>query len=101
MLITPFLCYPKLLPLPQNFQAMAKARINYFNMTKDIMNAAEAANYLSMTKGLLYKLTSTHRIPYYKPMGKRIFFKASELDEWVNAGRVPTDRELKEKGGKA
>lgn len=54
---------------------------------------------MSMTKGLLYKLTSTHRIPYYKPMGKRIFFKASELDEWVNAGRVPTDQELREKGG--
>lgn len=80
---------------------MAKARAKYFEMTKDFMNAAEAANYLSMTKGLLYKLTSTHRIPFYKPMGKRIFFKASELDEWVNAGRVPTDRELKEKGGKA
>lgn len=78
---------------------MARARAKYFRMNKDIMNAAEAANYLSVTKGLLYKLTSTHRIPYYKPMGKRIFFKISELDEWVNAGRVPTDKELQEKGG--
>lgn len=78
---------------------MARARIKHLNMTKEIMNAAEAASYLSMTKGLLYKLTSTHRIPFYKPMGKRIFFKASELEDWVNAGRVPTTRELKEKGG--
>lgn len=78
---------------------MARARAKYFRMNKDIMNAAEAASYLSVTKGLLYKLTSTHRIPYYKPMGKRIFFKISELDEWVNAGRVPTDKELQEKGG--
>lgn len=99
MLITPFLCFLKLLPLPQKYRAMAKARAKYFNMKKDFMNAAEAANYLSMTKGLLYKLTSTHRIPFYKPMGKRIFFKASELDDWVNAGRVPTNRELQEKGG--
>lgn len=99
MLITPFLCFLKLLPLPMKYRAMAKARVKYFKMTKDIMNAAEAANYLSMTKGLLYKLTSTHRIPFYKPMGKRIFFKASELDQWVNAGRVPTNRELQEKGG--
>ena len=99
MLITPFLCFLKLLPLPQKYRAMAKARAKYFEMTKDFMNAAEAANYLSMTKGLLYKLTSTHRIPFYKPMGKRIFFKASELDEWVNAGRVPTNKELQEKGG--
>lgn len=68
-------------------------------MTNDILNAREAANYLSVTKGLLYKLTSTHRIPYYKPCGKRIFFKASELDRWLNAGRVPTEKELREKGG--
>lgn len=101
MLITPFYYYLKLLPLTMKYRAMARARTKYFKMKKDIMNAAEAASYLSMTKGLLYKLTSTHRIPYYKPMGKRIFFKASELDLWVNAGRVPTDRELKEKGGKA
>lgn len=93
------MCYPKLLTLPQKYRAMARARAKYFRMNKDIMNAAEAANYLSVTKGLLYKLTSTHRIPYYKPMGKRIFFKISELDEWVNAGRVPTDKELQEKGG--
>ena len=78
---------------------MAIARAKSTTMTKEIINAAEAASYLSMTKGLLYKLTSTHRIPYYKPMGKRIFFKISELDEWVNAGRVPTDKELQEKGG--
>lgn len=68
-------------------------------MTNDILNAREAASYLSMTKGLLYKLTSTHRIPYYKPCGKRIMFRRSELDQWVNAGRVPTDKELREKGG--
>lgn len=65
----------------------------------DIIGAAGAAKYLGISKGLLYKLTSSHRLPYYKPMGKRIFFRASELDKWVNAGRVPTDAELKEKGG--
>lgn len=65
----------------------------------DILGAAEAAKYLGISKGLLYKLTSSHRLPYYKPMGKRIFFRASELDKWVNAGRVLTEKELKEKGG--
>lgn len=61
----------------------------------DILNAASAASYLGMTKGLLYKLTSCHRIPYYKPCGKRIFFRRSELDNWLNAGRVPTNEEMK------
>ena len=65
----------------------------------DILGAAEAAKFLGVSKGLLYKLTSSHRLPYYKPMGKRIFFRASELDKWVNAGRVLTNTELQEKGG--
>lgn len=69
-------------------------------MKNDILGAAQAAVYLGIRRGLLYKLTSQHRLPYYKPCGKRIFFRASELDKWVNAGRVPTDAELQEKGGR-
>lgn len=65
----------------------------------NILNASKAAEYLCMTKSLLYKLTSCHRIPYYKPCGKRIFFRKSDLEQWLNAGRVPTYAELQEKGG--
>lgn len=61
----------------------------------DIMNAEAAANFLCISRGLLYKLTSQHRLPYYKPMGKKVFFRKSELSQWLNAGRVPTDMELK------
>lgn len=69
------------------------------NTDNDILNASKAAEFLSMTKGLLYKLTSQHRLPYYKPCGKRIFFRKSELDQWLNKGRVATEAELQEKGG--
>lgn len=69
------------------------------NTETDIMNAAGAANYLGMTKGLLYKLTSCHRIPFYKPCGKRIFFRKSELDKWLDAGRIATNAELQNKKG--
>lgn len=70
------------------------------NKENDILNASKAAEYLCITKGLLYKLTSQHRLPFFKPMGKRIFFRKSELDQWLNAGRVATEAELQaEKGG--
>lgn len=61
----------------------------------EIMDARSAATYLDIKRGLLYKLTSQHRIPFYRPVGKKIFFRKSELDQWLNAGRVPTDEELK------
>jgi len=76
-----------------------KQGIKFLLMIQEILNASMAAEFLGMTKGLLYKLTSQHRIPYYKPCGKRIMFKRSELEQWVNAGRVPTNAELREKGG--
>lgn len=66
-------------------------------MITEVMNAETAAKYLDMTKGLLYKLTSQHRIPYFKPCGKRIMFRKSELDQWLDAGRVLTNKELQRK----
>lgn len=62
--------------------------------TRDIMNAADAARFLSISKRMLYKLTCANRIPFYKPCGRRIFFRRSELDAWMDAGRVPTYDEL-------
>lgn len=44
------------------------------------VNAKGAADFLGVSVNFLYKLTSSHRIPYYKPCGKRIFFRKSELD---------------------
>lgn len=65
----------------------------------EIMSASKAAQYLCMTRGLLYKLTSQHRVPYYKPCGKKVFFRKADLDQWLDKGRVATDAELQQKGG--
>lgn len=64
---------------------------------KEILNASEAAKYLSISRGFLFKLTSAHRVPFLKPCGRRIFFKKSDLDEWLESGRVLTNEELKNK----
>lgn len=58
------------------------------------MTAREAAEYLGLTLSYLYKLTSAHRVPFYCPMGRKILFKQSELEAFVEATRVPTDAEL-------
>lgn len=58
------------------------------------LTAREAANYLGFALSYLYKLTSTHKVPFYIPTGKHILFKRSELEEWVNNSRVATNDEL-------
>lgn len=58
------------------------------------LTAREAADYLGFALSYLYKLTSTHKVPFYSPTGKHILFKRSELEEWVNNSRVTTNDEL-------
>ncbi|NJN27628.1 MAG: helix-turn-helix domain-containing protein [Cyclobacteriaceae bacterium] len=50
------------------------------------MNIEEAAEYLQIAKPTLYALTSRREIPIYKKT-KRIYFKKSELKEWLEKGK--------------
>jgi excisionase family DNA binding protein len=58
------------------------------------LSLEEAAAYLHVSKSYLYKLTSTNRIPYYKPSGKLVFFDKKELDAWVLQNRVKPQSEI-------
>ena len=40
-----------------------------------------------------YKLTHFGRVPHFK-RGGRLFFKRSELEQWIEAGRRPTVAEV-------
>jgi len=59
-----------------------------------LMGIAEAAEYTKYTVRYLYKLTSERRIPFYKPMGGRIFFKQEDLNAFMMRGRIAADYEL-------
>ena len=62
--------------------------------TKAILTADEAASYLGISKSYLYKLTSRKEIPYYRPMGKVVYFDRTELEEWVRDNRISTAQEI-------
>jgi excisionase family DNA binding protein len=66
----------------------------YIDMIEKVfLTTKEAAAYLGMALSYLYKLTAKKSIPFYTPTGKKIYFKKSELDEWMNRGRVATNEE--------
>ena len=52
-----------------------------------LINIKEAAEYLSVSAIYVYKLTSLKEIPYVR-IGKRIMFKPSELEQWVDSHAV-------------
>ncbi|MCX6160116.1 MAG: helix-turn-helix domain-containing protein [Ignavibacteriae bacterium] len=54
----------------------------------------DVCNYLNISRSHLYKLTSASLIPHYKPSGKMLYFKKSEIDDWALRNRVKTNQEI-------
>jgi excisionase family DNA binding protein len=59
----------------------------------EIMNISEAAEYLKVTRGFIYRCTS---IPKYQPSEKLIRYRKTDLDKWLNSYRVRTQEEIEE-----
>jgi excisionase family DNA binding protein len=65
--------------------------------TKTILNADEAAQFLSISRSYLYKLTMQRLVPFSRPLGKQMYFNREELERWAMGARVATDAELSAK----
>lgn len=63
-------------------------------LQKEILSLQEACIYLCVSPSHMYKLTSSRKIPHYSPMGKLIYFKRTELDEWVLKKRRSSQEEI-------
>ncbi|TXJ24954.1 MAG: DNA-binding protein [Chitinophagaceae bacterium] len=64
-------------------------------LQKEVLSFEEARIYLdNISSSYLYKLTSARKIPHYCPTGKLIYFKRSELEEWVFSNRRKTTDEM-------
>ena len=50
---------------------------------KDILSLKEATSYLDVSASFLDKLTSDEKITFFKPSGKLIYFRKSDLDNWL------------------
>jgi len=61
------------------------------------LSLEEAADFTGLQKSYLYKLTSTGKIPYYRPNGGRVYFKAEDLEAFIFRKRRAADYELSEK----
>ena len=64
------------------------------------MSFKEALAFLKVSKSTLYKMTSGHQIPFYKPKNGLIYFKQSELEDWLERGRIATNEEITKEAAK-
>ena len=56
--------------------------------SEEFIDMNEAAKFLMVSKSSLYKCTMKRQINFFKPGGKKILFKKSDLVSFIEAGRI-------------
>jgi excisionase family DNA binding protein len=67
---------------------------------KEPLTLKEAQAFTGLSRSALYHLIDKYKIPYYKPFGRRIYFKRSELEAFLFQNRHATDREISDAADK-
>ncbi len=67
------------------------------NHNDEILSLSEAAEFLKISKSCLYKKSSQKQIPHYIPGGKKIYFKKSDLEDWLLKNRITPVAEIESK----
>jgi excisionase family DNA binding protein len=63
---------------------------------KEALTVEEASEYTGIGSGTLYVLIHERRIPFYKPLGKKAYFKRAELEAFMFRNKQSADYELHE-----
>ena len=61
--------------------------------TQKALSVEEAAVFTGYSRNYLYKLIHQKKIPHFKPMGGRVFFKQEELEAFLFRNRQVADYE--------
>ena len=59
----------------------------------EFLDMERTAKLLNVTRNSLYRMTHQRVLPYYKA-GGRIYFKYSEIIDWMESCRVESDEEM-------
>lgn len=63
-------------------------------LSKTVFDIQEASIFTGYTVSTLYTYCHHGYIPYYKPRGKKLFFKKEELTEWLLQNKHKSNYEL-------
>ena len=63
--------------------------------SQKVLSIEVAAKYTGLKKNYIYKLIHLKKIPHYKPLNGRVFFKQEELEAFIFRNRINADYEVK------
>jgi excisionase family DNA binding protein len=58
------------------------------NETQKPLNVQQAAEFLGLKPSYVYNLVFYGKLPAYKPGGKKLFFKVSDLEKYAYGNRI-------------
>ncbi len=69
-------------------------KLNTQSTSDDVfMNIEQVASFVGLSKATIYGLTHERCIPHFKT-GKRLYFKKSEIVNWISSTKVKTKQEV-------
>jgi len=60
-------------------------------MKKEFLNFKETLTLLNCSASTLYKLTSSKKVPFYKPTNGKLYFDKEEVLSWLTANQNPKE----------
>lgn len=65
--------------------------------SKGVLTIEECALFTGLAKSTLYDKTSKRQIPHYKPRDGKIYFKKTEIENWLLQNKKASNKEIDEK----
>lgn len=66
-----------------------KSQLTSMQQTQEeFVTLPQAAEFLKISKSKIYKMTMSREIKFFKPSGKKILFKKSDLVKFIESGEV-------------
>ena len=72
---------------PESSRSRPDVGVKTANLPSALLSISEAATRLGVTERYIRRLVYERRVPFYK-VGRLVRFRESDLDEWLEAGRV-------------
>ena len=78
------------------FELLKEIKQLIMNQNLELLDLNQAAEYLKLKPSYIYSLIHLKKIPYYKPLGKRVYFDKSELNKWIKESKIKSVDEVEE-----
>lgn len=78
----------------RNLSQDQRSKLVELSFKRQYLNVVETSVYTGFTPKYIYQLVHRGEIPFYKPTGRKLFFKIEDLDEWIAISKFKSVNEI-------